>query len=59
MEHSFEDLVAELDQFEHDLQVLQDRIGRFQDRIGRFIDDARQVVRDDTDVRRKGGSVKL
>ena len=52
MEHSSEDLVAELDQFEHDLQVLQDRIGR-------FIDDARQVVRDDTDVRRKGGSVKL
>ena len=43
MEHLFEDLVEELDQFEQDLQVLQDRIGR-------FMDDAKQAFGDGTDL---------
>ena len=43
MDPLLEDLVDELDRFEHDVQVLRDRIGR-------FIDDARQVAGDDTDV---------
>lgn len=49
MEHLFKDLVEELDQFEQDLQILQDRIGR-------FMDDAKQACGDGTDL--SSGGVK-